>query len=506
MELYKNILKENIQKLFDMNCLTVKDEENSIIFEGKCIIDKSEDFIYYLKKMFSSDIKNIFKISLNNNIPSISISDINDLVILNSDIRREYNANSIKLIINKNKLRELYFNKYQLIESANLVVFYNINDCENKIINSHTYLEDVLSEKCYTIFLIINSDLKFWNDGFAIISEENLLDINVYENINKYSIYIINRKEEIQKRNRISNWISRTRWITPRELFVAEEKFNDKIEGYLIKECTDLIIKSLANITIESENREKSVFIGSKTIEIEFQSNEYNMKSLQDLYNMYLWAFSDLSSDKISFVRNIIVSMVVAKCQGNIYDLIIKNSDWILTASKEAYKNFIGQSVEDYFESRLELVDTIKDNIGNINKNVDELINKNNTNLLSFIAVIATGLLTYTVNKASCILLLRVILIGYSLFLLTNILLAIPNIKRRNKQIVEEYNQNIEKYDKNFKVQEPLELEKKHFKENNKYIEKNLKIIKFLYSLIILIIIDIVFQPGFLEWIFSLIK
>jgi hypothetical protein len=506
LELYKNILKENIDKLFDMSCLTIKDEENSIIFEGKCAIHKSEDFICYLKKMFSSDIKNIFKIALNNSIPSISIGDINDLVILNSDIRREYNANSIKLIINKNKIRELYSNKYQSIANVNLIIFYNINDCENKIINSHTYLEDVLSEKCYTIFLVINSNLKFWNDGFAIISEENLIDSNLHENINRYSTYSIKRKEEIQNRNRISNWISRTKWITPRELFIGEEKFNDKIEIYLIKECIDLIIKSLANITIESDNNEKSVFIGSKTIEIEFQSNEYNIKALQDLYNMYLWVFNDLSNDKITFVRNIVVSMVVAKCQGNIYDLIIKNSDWILTASKEAYKNFIGQSVEDYFESRLKLVDKIKDNIGNINKNVDELINKNNTNLLSFIAVIATGLLTYTVNKASCILLIRVILIGYSLFLLTNIILAIPNIKRRNIQIVEEYNQNIEKYDKNFKVQEPLELEKKHFEENNKYIEKNLKLIKYLYCLIILIITFIVFKPGFLEWVFSLIK
>lgn len=502
---YYEIIDKYIKCLFYEKNLSYEETNNEIKVFGRSKLEDNKDFIKLLGEIFSSDLKECFKIIIENDVLPVNIKEYSDIERFNDDINREYKVDSISIKINKKKLKGKYINEYSFLDKTNFEIYYSQKRLEEKIKKSKCYLEDLLYEDKYSIFLILKERCSSIYNGFAIVSEDNLIEETIHPISEKHKERQEVRKEQIRQRNELSNWIGGTKWITPNDLFADIEYIDNNITEVIVHLCTDFIIKSLANITIDTDGKVKSIFIANKRAEIEFNATEYSINSMQNLFKLYTWVFSNSSADKINFVRNIIVSIVVAKCQGNIYNLILKNSDWLLVSSRDSYDEFIEDSIEKYFESRFALIDRIKNNINSINGKIDELMMKNSSNALAFVATIATGLLTYSLDDNSSLKIMKVIMLAYSFVLLINIFYIIPNIKRQFKQIEEEYLSNIAKYNEKFRLSEPLEIEKKHFVENKKNIEKTFCIMNRIYWIIVVAILFFVFKDGLLESIIKLI-
>lgn len=504
MNYYEKIDKY-IKCLFYQKNLNYTETNNEIKVLGRSKLEDKKDFIKLLREIFSSEIKECLKIIIENDVLPINIKEYPDIERFMDDINREYKVDSISIKINKRELKGKYINEYSFINKTNFEIYYSQQRLEEKIKASKCYLEDLLYEDKYSIFLILNERCSLIYNGFAIISADNLIEQTIQEISMKYKETQEVRKEQIRQRNELSNWIDGTKWITPNDLFADIEYIDNNIAEIIVHLCTDLIIKSLANITIDTNGEVKSIFIATKRAEIEFKATEYSINSMKNLFKLYTWVYSNSSADKINFVRNIIVSIVVAKCQGNIYNLILKNSDWLVVSSKDSYDEFIEDSIEKYFESRFTLIDRIKNNINSVNEKIDELMMKNSSNALAFVATIATGLLTYSVEDNSSLKIMKVIMLAYCFVLIINIFYIIPNIKRQFKQIEEEYLFNIHKYNEKFRLSEPLEIEEKHFGENKKNIEKTFCIMNITYWIISLAILFLVFKDGLLENIIKII-
>lgn len=504
MNCYEEINKY-IRSLFYEENLDFSETNNDITIVGKSKLEDSESFIKFLKEVFSSEIKKCFKVIINNDGLPVNIKEYCDIEIYIDDIKREYKVESITVKVNKRELKENYINKYNFLKKINLQIYYSQKRLEEKIKASKCYLEDLLCEDKYSIFLILNEKCSVIYNGFAIISEDTITIETLQLSSQKYTERLEVRKEQIKQRNELSNWIGGTKWITPNELFSDIEYINNNIVEVIVELCTDLIIKSLANITIDTNGKLKSIFIATKRAEIEYNATEYSINSMKNLFKLYTWVYSNSTADKINFVRNIIVSIVVAKCQGHIYNLILKNSDWLVVSSKDSYDEFIEDSIEKYFESRFTLIDRIKNNVNSVNQKIDELMMKNSNNALAFVATIATGLLTYSSEDNSSLKIMKVIMLAYCLVLLVNVFYIIPSIKRQFKQIEEEYGYNINKYNEKFKLSEPLDIEEKHFAENKKSIEKTFFIMNTIYMIISIVILFLVFKNGLLDYIIKLI-
>lgn len=494
-----------IETIFDKNSLQYNDSTEEIKVFGKCIVEKAKKFIDLLKIVFRSEIAEYIKIVINTDFFPITITDFSKISLFEEDIIEQYSYEKVILYIDKAKLIEKYKDNYRILNNTNFKVYFNDEKIYEKINNSKVYLEDLIDENKYSIFLVINETKSLIYNSFAIINEEYLSMIQLSNKINNYSNIVGIRRSNIRKRNELVNWINSVKWITPIDLYTDEIINTTAISDKIMALSTDLIIKNLANITIKAENKEKSIFISSKRVEVKFDSTQYSKMAFKNLFDVYHWVYSESTSEKIVFLRNIIISMVVAKCQGNIYQLILNNSDWILKSTQEAYDEFVGESVEKYFESRFELVNRIQGNIQDVNMKIEELMSRNINNALAFVATIATGLLTYSLEDNSSLKIMKVILLGYCIVLIINNLYIIPTLNKQLEQIKEVYQFNIEKYDEKFRFSENLNLEKKHFNVNEKCIRNTINIMRFVYWAVIIIIIVLVFYDGALKWIINLL-
>lgn len=502
---YRDYIESLSSDLFGGKIDNIIDNNSFIEFSGNTQINDPNKFLQYLHKIYTNEFKIVLKITIynDNDIDKLVIANFDELNLLSDDILLLKMINKISLKIAKDKLKQLYIDKYNIQNEVNLDIYYNEDNLRKKIDNNSNYLEDILDKNKYTIFLIVNYKDSIICGAFSIINESKLTDNLIEERKNDFFTNLEKRKEEIYLRNELCNWVDGSKWMIP---YYLRSECNNK-ENHLFKKinryCCDLIIKSIANLTMEINGQVNSIFIATKRVEVNFDISEYISECIENMYDLYIWIYSSSSADKINFARNIIVSVIVAKCQGNVYNLILKNSDWILKSSKEAYNEFIGKSIEAYFENRLMLVEKIKENISDVNKGIDELLSKINSNIFTLIASVATGLLTYSLDDNSSLKIMKVILVGYSILLGYNAIIVIPNILREFYYINRLYKENISKYKIKFEVISSIKNEEKLY-ESNKRVLLFMSIISIIIIIVLVVfLLIIVFRKGLLEKIIN---
>lgn len=502
MNNFGEIVLEFVNIIFDKNTILIDEGEKNIKISGTSKFSNAEQFIEFLNKIFSSKIKDICKIILDIPQNAIKIKSYEDIEILKSDINMLYNKENIILYIDKLKLLKKLKEYFTINDNVEVNVYFELKALKDKLKVSQDYLESLLNENKYSIFIVIKDSIHLVNNAFCIINEKDIFTLDIEELVDQYIRNIIQRRKEVANRIEYSNWINSTKWISPNELFITPTDINNlnDVEKVLIQMCTDLIIKFIANITTEIDGIVKSIFIGSKRIEIEFNCKEYKYESLKDLYKLYKWIFNDSCSEKLNITRNIITNIVVAKCQGVLYDTIIVNSDWILKSAKDTYTNYLENVVNNFFQDRYKLLDRINKNISGMNSKIDELISKNITNLIGLLGTIITGIITYSKKDMVNLNSVKIILLGYCIFLILNTVLIYPNIIKRYKHLKDDFEKNVQDYENKFRFSESIEIEKNHFNDNDNLFIIYKKCILTAIVVLIILLLVLIFKKGILEY------
>ncbi|GEM_PF-4596130 len=479
----------DIKKLMQEN-INISYSTNLIKLSGNLININFNDYVYMLKN-FQNFFMNSITLIMKKGSDSLDLGyGFNNIDILDNDIR-EYLKNNyinIEIIIDKKRLQKVLTCNGIINSNIAVEVFYSKSEILNYFTGEYCEIENKLSDNKLNCFIIIDNNILLINKSICIIGGEEINNIN----LNYDDEYYSNRNNIIKLRNELCNWNRATRWIIPNDFYFEiiddEVELQSDIVNLFMKLCLDLVIRFIANSSVEIEGRTLSTISGNKKIDVEFNADfkHYNIKSYKELYKLYNWIYEKYSFDKINICRNVISVLISAKwnkdCPSNVYNIILNNSTWLKDSVEDNFKKFLNGNVNEYFKEKSNIITQIGNDISIINNQIYEITKIVNSNLISFIGIIIAGVVGYVAKGE--ISLIKILMLLYVGQLDINIILNIPLILIRFFQSKSDFNYKCKQYENTYLEDKQLDIAKKKNKVNTTTF--------YIYVIIVIIIVVII--------------
>ena len=446
-----------------------EEKENNIsvsINLPKLPYEKSIDILQHQMHIFSSFCK--IHIKSNNFFEEYYIEDENEIIDYEDEIKEICVEDNLKyeLIINKPNLSKYI---YDALSLNNDYIITTVGD--NEYLMNHFFYKLELEENIRfcknNIFVVIKDDILLKNSNIVITNIQHISE----ELISKM---FINDFKNITKRNNICNWNNGTKYLVPDIIYFNDFSncSNCKMNNYFIKICSDLIMRFICNYSGYENGKFISKINGTKTIDIDYETNKYSLENLNTMYDIYLWVYEEKTESRIIALRNVITTLIAAKCNKHCmkdnYGMILDNSKWILKSVKDNYKIFMESNITEFFKRKDTLMKDTLSQINSVIEKIDKIISNMNTNLIAFMGTIITGVIAYLNNGN--ILILKVVLVLYIIYLVVISIFfytqQINKFKTTKKIFYDKYDDYTKKYieDENIiKVKETFNKNKKQF-------------------------------------------
>lgn len=447
-----------------------EDNETTIVINKNLPKENVNECKSYIKDILSlmSSFSRIKLFSKSND--SLSPSSILEFNELEIDVVNKYNnemiENEYEIKIYKNKLIQYLKDENLIPKDINVIVSYKSNHLYKKF-SDLNFIDNIGENQ--SLCLNLNDSIFIYNGNF-LFCDLNTLEYYKFENS------IINHDSIINNRNKLCNWNNGTKNITPDDIYFdfnnPDFKLSCNLKHQLIKQCTDLIMKFISNYSGYENGKFISRINGTKTINIDYETNKYSLENLNTMYDIYSWVYEEKTESRIIALRNVITTLISAKCnkhcvQDN-YGIILDNCKWILKSVKDNYKIFMESNITEFFKQKNTLMEDTLNQINSIIEKTDKIITNMNTNLIAFMGTIITGIIAYLNNGN--ILILKVVLILYIIYLILISIFfytqQINKFKTTKKIFNDKYDDYTKKYieDENIiKVKETFNKNKKHF-------------------------------------------
>lgn len=303
-------------------------------------------------------------------------------------------------------------------------------------------------------------------------------------------------KKSLNSINKFCNSQNKIIELIPENLYFKynENEFNisDTLKEFFKKNLIRLVMEAISNYNEVIDSKIQYTILGPKTLKFTNSAKleSYKTKYCEELFLLYSWIYENNTMDKIDITRNVINVLITAKwapsCPDKItiLDLILKNSKWLKKSCEDNYKNIIENKVKDYFLEKKNIMESLKKNLADFNNNISDLTKNINTILTTSIAAIVAGSLGYVAKKD--LLMIKIVAIIYIIYITLNLILNLPIIGIRKKQLMDDFKKNEKKYE------EYLE------DDDIKYIKKSKKINNITFNVYIVISILIVVLLDFI--------
>lgn len=346
-----------------------------------------------------------------------------------------YKNDKYRFTIDKESLCNLFFERYKNIISKNdfnIFIFSTIQEINKEFdieINQINELEQSLFNKAKNIIIALDGNMKLYNEKIMFISLNNIQDSDINDFAKEKSY--VDENHIIKSRNLNCNWIDGTKILVPENIkfdfsnnkFIIDNEFKNIAKKIMIK----LIIAFISNYSGFVDNKLISIINASKKIEIDFENmEECSDECYENLYKVYIWTYDNMTIDKITICRNVIGSLITAKCQGSKINTIMNNSDLLHESIKENFKVFITHNIEKFFDERSKLKKSILEHIDSLTEEVSKLINIIVTNMVTLVGVIIAGAVAYL--GKSQIIVIQMLSFLYLVLFDINIVINVPYI------------------------------------------------------------------------------
>jgi hypothetical protein len=372
------------------------------------------------------------------------------------DTIEAYDNFDLEITINKDKLLDRLSNNVTALKNYNCNIFFSVANLINYL-NDYTIQrleQQLFSKEKNNIFLIINENVQLDNGLTLIIGGKSLFEIDDYIK-NKFQTEPIdnNLKKIIEMRNEMCHWVNGTEWICPEYIYFNFDDncqiFTEDLKRLFLKKSTNLIIPFIADYSEKDEvtNELLCNINGYKKIKVIINDcNSYDSKQVKYLFKLYKWVYADSNTDRICILRNIITIFLCGECVDSFYMQLLDKSYEIYKSVQNNFEIYLRGNVKEYFEERHKVREMITNKSKDITNEIGSIIETMSKNFLTSVGVLIAAIVGY-IAKADLVI-IRVSLFVYGLFILLNAVYSLPFYYIRVKGIIADYDEHIDTFRK----------------------------------------------------------
>jgi hypothetical protein len=216
-----------------------------------------------------------------------------------------------------------------------------------------------------------------------------------------------------------TKWIRIDTNLTPLHFYIEHIKKGNIISELINTIFLDLIILYLANQAKFTDKGMIATFEGTGNVSIEL--SKYKSKkepgNLRYLRNMFLWAYSDNASDKLSFIRNII-SLSLGTDPSKNYGMLVEKAEHIYNAVKSNYRIYISKTIEKYFRIRKEAIDYVSSISQQFSTQISQMISSLINSMLAAVVAVVGAFLSYAISPQFSLVVFNYGLKAYAIYVL----------------------------------------------------------------------------------------
>ena len=266
----------------------------------------------------------------------------------------------------------------------------------------------------YAYIYIFNENLNILHNEHVIISSEF--------NPNYPSQYFKDPNTEsiIKLRNDNIHWHQGAPKITPKHLYLNITN-NDNLKNFFDSWCAILCIGFLSAYTdinsSAAKNQYISTFRGKKHVRMHLKMpNYWDKENICTLYNLYVWAYEEKTTDKISLIQNI-VSLYISEETLDDIGALLSNIGQIKTIVHDNFQIYIKENIKTYLDERKKIEELINNTINEISKQVNTITDLMTKNLIGILASVLTTMVAF-IAKPNTLAILAIALYLYSAFVI----------------------------------------------------------------------------------------
>lgn len=207
----------------------------------------------------------------------------------------------------------------------------------------------------------------------------------------------IDTKKIVKLRDQNIHWNLYPSNITPAHLYFSQEdknKITDFLNDWLVKLCICYL-----SSYVDYDKNYICTFKGKRNLKVHLiNSFELDRDSIDSLYLLYEWVYSENTTDKLSLVQNI-VSMHINYEELQNTDVFLSSITEIREVVVENFKVYIHQSIDDYLDKRRQFEDLIKYTADQIGKQINSISSIMTKNLFGILATAFTAVLSLSIRQ-----------------------------------------------------------------------------------------------------------
>jgi hypothetical protein len=473
-----NWLKENLIKLVKDLCpaeLDIKVKIEVQDFEGKLTFIKEANDISDLKCNFtwidsqkeepvyhpSNEAKTVFdslKGKYKTNMDDIKFKDIYNL-LESLERNGEKPKLNVDLSIYKEKINNRILKNIEERDRQYLICYLFPSSFISALesISIGKYEEEFYKQNKRTIIIIFDWRGYIGNDFLTILGSDNvdkigskLIDTISEKMSEKYKKIINLRKSHGDFRTS----------LVPEMLFIERCDYNESAKVVVDKlNCLQATLSAIylaSRVDIKEEREENSKQLkikteycveykkGGKAKRLLLSPNKFvDFKLyLQNIYELYAYAYSVFSIDKLDLCEKFISSLV------NDIEYFCKNAEGIKEATKNGYENILLERTSDYFDARQKVQDTIKGAIKDVSDNTVTLTKETAKEVYTIFGIAVLGLIATALKPDTQNIWITALIISLILSLYMFLILGyyLETLKEMNELRLKQHNSYIESF------------------------------------------------------------
>lgn len=198
-------------------------------------------------------------------------------------------------------------------------------------------------------------------------------------------------KKRVQDINRFRyeecHWDVHASAITPFHLHTDTNELNDRNLAKHLNQVRDyLCVAHLANRLRIGNGQTTCEFLGHKLVKV-VMPKVLDVHPSPGFFKLFLWAYENSSSDKISILRQIVSILLNGDASDN-YRKLLESGNEILGIAKSNFQLFLRRSVELYFDKRIRVNEFFQKYSKEVGENLSHLTTELVNNLYKTVGII----------------------------------------------------------------------------------------------------------------------
>lgn len=303
--------------------------------------------------------------------------------------------------------------------------------------------------------------------------------------------------ESLRFRNSICNWQATSSQLLPDIFEVVRDEAVDSAQCKMIHEELTLFQGLLAILSMASRVSEDETgcyhveFRGYRLVMFEVDKAKVREKlsHVEDLFDLYRWAYEGWSGDKVEITRNI-VSLSADSLDG-----FMQNASDIYKSARSSYQFYLKRNIDAYFETRRKIREAIEKFADDTAGETLRLTKETSENVFKTAGLVAAVVVAAIVKPESTYLagfigslVIAVFLCIVLFYHLQTIRRAVLNRKLQYNDYISSYSESLDEHEiADFLRNETLEKQQEFFKRRHsiaQWIYRSLLLISVIFAII----------------------